>query len=317
VTAQRQTHNQREQEVLADVEKHFPGFAGHPITWSKVPDGQDPPDFVAQAPSGRIGLEFIEWLDGSQMGAAKGRESQRANIVRVIADNWIEHQPRNVGLAVLIPAWGLRIAPSDESVLKLEFYRCVEAIDSVWSSNPARIGSTYYQADLSGYPTLARYFEGIRYIGGEQHGFCWIDVEQDKGNYDPSTTIQTLEQALDKKLTLYSTPEKHAELNTLGLTELNLLVHGGINAYRYNTPAHPLSLEQIAWRGAEFYARHPQRHIFDRVWFFDSLNSADSLNALIGLPPGYGDVKWLAGLWPTFEVYRLGGHQRESNEDHQ
>jgi hypothetical protein len=87
------------------------------------------------------------------------------------------------------------------------------------------------------------------------------------------------------------------------LAELYLLVHGGFNAYRYNTPSRPLSLEQIAQRGADFYAAHPQRHIFNRVWFFDSLNSADDLNRLIGYPPGYGKVRWLAQLWPKFDVY--------------
>jgi hypothetical protein len=74
------------------------------------------------------------------------------------------------------------------------------------------------------------------------------------------------------------------------------------DTYRYNTPRHPLTLERIASRGAEFNARHPERQIFNRVWFFDSLNSADDLNALLGLPPGYGDVKWLAQLWPVFSV---------------
>ena len=79
-------------------------------------------------------------------------------------------------------------------------------------------------------------------------------------------------------------------------------LHGGSNAYRYNTPGHPLTPEQIASRGAEFYAQHPERRIFNRVWFFDSLNSADDLNALLGLPSGYGDVKWLAQLWPVLAV---------------
>jgi hypothetical protein len=29
---------------------------------------------------------------------------------------------------------------------------------------------------------------------------------------------------------------------------------------------------------------HPQRELFNRVWFFDSLDSADDVNALFGLP---------------------------------
>jgi len=303
MTPQRLTHDRREQDVMADLEKHFPGFAGFQLAWAKVPEGQDPPDFLAQTPAGTIGLELIEWLDGSQMGPAKGRESQRENIVRVLGENWQnEYQPQNVGLAVLMPFWNLKIVRSDETQLRQEFFRCVEEVDSVWLTNPDRVGSMYYHADFSSYPTLAKYFNGIRYIGGEQQGLCWIDVEEDGGGFDPSIAIQALEQALDKKLTLYSTPEKQVQLQALGLAELSLLVHGGINAYRYNTPGHPLTLGQIASRGAEFYARHPERRIFNRVWFFDSLNSADDLNALLGLPAGYGDVKWLVQLWPVLAV---------------
>jgi hypothetical protein len=50
-----------------------------------------------------------------------------------------------------------------------------------------------------------------------------------------------------------------------------LIVHGGINAYRYNTPGGPLSLGQIAERGAAYYATHPQRHIFNRASGFSIL----------------------------------------------
>jgi hypothetical protein len=42
---------------------------------------------------------------------------------------------------------------------------------------------------------------------------------------------------------------------------------------------------------------------FGRVWFFDSLDTADEVNQAIGFPAGYGRVRWLARLWPDFEVY--------------
>jgi hypothetical protein len=82
-----------------------------------------------------------------------------------------------------------------------------------------------------------------------------------------------------------------------------LLIHGGWNAYKNNTPFHPLTFEQIAQRGAEFYAAHPQRDLFNGVWFYDSLDSADDIDALLGWPAGSGRVRWLAQLWPTFRVY--------------
>jgi hypothetical protein len=62
-------------------------------------------------------------------------------------------------------------------------------------------------------------------------------------------------------------------------------------------------LATVAQRGAVFYAAHPQRRVFDRVWFFDSLDSADDLNKLFGYPAGYGRVRFLAELWPNFLVY--------------
>jgi len=138
---------------------------------------------------------------------------------------------------------------------------------------------------------MRTYFGGIRYIGGEPHGFCWIDVQGDGGAYAPDVTVETLKQALDKKLSDYSTPEKQVHLRAHALSELYLLVHGGFNAYAYNSPSGPLSLETIAQRGAAFYASHTQRQVFKRVWFFNSLDSADDINQLFGYAPGYGRVR--------------------------
>lgn len=299
----RLSHDQREQEVLTDLQRHFPAFADA-VSWSKVPDGQDPPDFIGHTPDGPVGLELIEWLDGGQMGPAKGRESQRDNIRRVVHENWqAQYQPQNFNLAVLMPNWSLRISRSDEAQLRQEFFACAESIDTAWLSNPERVGRAYTQTDLSTYLVMRKYFHSIRCVGGSPHGFCWIDIEEDGGAYDPTVTVLTLEQALDRKLTLYSTPEKRAQLETHGLAELDLLVHGGFNAYRYNAPSGPLSLDHIARLGASFYATHPHRQTFNRVWFFDSLDSADDVNQLLGFPGGYGRVRWLAQLWPTFTVY--------------
>lgn len=93
IATARLSHDQRELEVLTDLERHFPAFAG-PVSWTKVPDGQDPPDFIGHAPAGRLGLELIEWLEGGQMGPAKGRESKRDHIRRVVHENWhVQYQP--------------------------------------------------------------------------------------------------------------------------------------------------------------------------------------------------------------------------------
>jgi hypothetical protein len=296
------THDQREQAVLNDLLVSFPDFAGRPLLWTKVPDGDDPPDFMSVT-NERIGLEMVEWLDGGQMGPAKARQARRLDMLRVLRDNWrTEYAPRSFRGA-FIDVGDKRIVTADEAGLRKEFFEFAAAIDRSWETNPERIGIALNVQDFTGYPFIQKYVGSIRYIGGQPHGFCWIDMQGDGGAYDPGAAAQTLEVALDKKLTDYSGADRQSHLAAHSLTELYLLVHGGFNAYAYNSPSAPLSLATIAQRGAVFYATHPQRRVFDRVWFFDSLDSADDLNKLFGYPAGYGRVRFLAELWPNFLVY--------------
>ena len=309
MATRRVNHNQRERAVLADLETSFPNFSGQSLSWTKVPDGQDPPDFRSPGLYGSIGLELREWLDGNQMGPAKVRESQRDWIHRVLTNNWEnEYSPQYFCAAAISPRLNARIAPADEGPLRQEFLACSAYVDRRWLANADRTGGAYYQTEFPGFPLLASYIYAIRYIEGEPHGLCWIHEQGDGGAYDPAVTFKTLEQALDQKLSGYSTPEKRQHLKAHGLAELFLLVHGGFNAYAYNTPSAPLSLEEIAQRAAAFYAAHSQRQIFTRVWFFHSLDSADEINQLLGYRPGFGRVRWLAQLWPTFYVYAGSSH---------
>lgn len=307
MAAGRLSHDERERLILSDLEESFPSFTGSSLAWSKVPEGQDPPDFVSHGHPSVIGLELIEWLDGEQMSPAKGREFKRENIRDVLNHDWqLEYKPQNFRLAVVMPNLALRVTKAEEDQLHREFFSCASNVDRSWHTNTERFADSYLQGDFSGYPVLGKYVSAIRYIGGEPHGFCWIDIELDGGSYDPTASVETLKRALEKKLSLYSQPESKARLKAHNLTELYLLVHGGFNAYWYNTPSHPLSLADIAARGAAFYAAHPQREVFKRVWFFDRIEPgdvADDLNQLLGYPPGYGRVRWLAQLWPTLSVY--------------
>ena len=131
----------------------------------------------------------------------------------------------------------------------------------------------------------------------------WIGEQGDGGAFDPNVPVESLKQALDSKLSDYSTPEKQAHLKAFGLTEFDLLVHGGFNIYAYNTPSGHFSLEEVARRGADYYAAHAQRRIFNCVWFFHSLDPADELNQLLGFAPGVARVRWLAQLWPHFRIF--------------
>jgi hypothetical protein len=120
VATARITHDQREQEVLTDLEKHFPNFAGQ-FVWTKVPEGQYPPDFLSRGSSRPIGLALIEWLDGKQMGLAKGRESHRDAIRRILADNWqneyqtAEFQPSNLRFSKTVSGMDFPVAVAPRS----------------------------------------------------------------------------------------------------------------------------------------------------------------------------------------------------------
>jgi hypothetical protein len=130
-----------------------------------------------------------------------------------------------------------------------------------------------------------------------------MDVEGDGGAYDPAQTVESLRSELNAKLLNYLKPEKQTHLSSHKIDELCLLVHGGFNAFAYNTPSGTFSVEDIARLGSSFYTAHPHRNIFNRVWFFNSLDTEDQLNQLMGFPPGYGRVRWLAQLWPELKVH--------------
>jgi hypothetical protein len=299
------THADRENPVLADLEAHFPHFAGQALSWTPVLGGQDPPDFISNSPNGLVGLELIEWLNGTQMGSAKTRESHQGRIHRILTHEWEkEYQPQNFRGAFPSLLGNGRISRIDELLFRQQFYECVTDVDRTWAVDMDHLGNSYTETEFSKYPVLAKNVARIHFVGGEPHSSCWIGEHGCGGAFDPNAPVDTLKEALDKKLTDYSIEVKPVHFQAHGLTELDLLVHGGSNVFQYNTPpGHKFSLERIARLGADYYAVHPLRQIFSRVWFFHSLDSADEINLLMGFAPNAGRVRLLAQLWPRFIVY--------------
>lgn len=149
------THDQREQAVLNDLLVSFPDFAGRPLLWTKVPDGDDPPDLMSVT-NERIGLEMVEWLDGGQMGPAKARQARQArqarrlDMLRVLRDSWrTEYAPRSFRGA-FIDVGDKRIVTADEAGLRKEFFEFAAAIDHSWETNPERIGIALNVQDFTG-----------------------------------------------------------------------------------------------------------------------------------------------------------------------
>jgi len=123
MVAPRLSHDQRENIVLTELEKSFPNFTGQNLTWVKVPDGQDPPDFISQGPSGPIGLELVEWLDGGQMGPAKTRESRREEVHSLLTLDWESRfRPKHFRAAFPWLAGTEKISRNDQPRLREEFF---------------------------------------------------------------------------------------------------------------------------------------------------------------------------------------------------
>jgi hypothetical protein len=290
--------------VMQEIDGAFPGFTDVP-SWAPVAD--DPPDFIGQSPAGPVGLELVEWLDGTQMGVAQSKKAYREALHGVLAGGWdSEYQPMHLAAAVVCPFWHVRAPKSEMAAARAEFWQFVEDVDRTWLTNPARVGD-HLQGDHSAYPILAKYVESIRLRAGAQgwktHRYCWIDIAEDSGAFDPLNVVRTLEQAIDKKVQLYADPASAAKLKAKKLDRLDLLVHGGFNLYAYNTPRGRLSASEIAAAAAAFYAGLPaSSRRFDRIWMFNSLNPAGDWNDLVGWPREAGRLRWLAQLWPDFGI---------------
>jgi hypothetical protein len=300
------THEQREAMVITDLQASFPEFAGGYL-WAKVPDGDDPPDFIAGISSGRVGLELVNWLDGAQMSVSKRAEASGGRLLNWVAEGWeTAYQPTYLASAVISPMPGSNAGSRDGTQLHQEFWRCVEAADQAWPSGRKTLADNRL-ADLSSYPVLSKYVRYLRFQAGAQewkkYGYCWIDVEGDGGAFDPTHVIRSLEQAIWGKIELYREPGRRAHLESKRLARLELLVHGDWKLFAHNTPRGALEFPEIAQAGATFYASQaPSRRIFDRVWMFNSLNAHADLNRLAGYPLDKGRLRWLAELWPNYQV---------------
>jgi hypothetical protein len=303
MVAPRRTHDQRENIVLTELEKSFPNFTGQKLVWVKVPDGQDPPDFISQGPNGSIGLELVEWLDGGQMGPAKTGESRRDELHTLLTLDWESRfRPKHFRVAFPWIAGTEKISRNDQPRLREEFFSLAADIDRNWNAEK-RWGNHHLEMDFSAYPTLKKYIGAINFLGGVPDDNCWIHQNGDGGAFDPYAVVRTLESALKNKVSKYSTTEKQDHLQGHGLTELDLLVHGGSDLFMYNSPSGHVTLEEVSKLGADYYASFAERDVFKRVWFFDWIDTMDELNQALGFKPGEGRVRWLAQLWPEFRIY--------------
>jgi len=300
----RPTHDERERAVVIDcVESQFPNFAGNTSPWNKIPDGQDPPDFISENPRARIGLELREWLDGDQMGNAKMWESIAIRFNEVLSEGWEQQfQPQHCNWVMLELREPNKLEAADEPAFGEEFFKCVARIDTL-NAQPFGIKHSFFRMqDLGGYPTLHKYLMYILFFGGKPIGSRWFMAQRSRGVFDSNSARSALENAIDDKMLDYTTVGKKAHLAGHRLTEINLLIYGGLNISHYNAPWDCLRIEEIARFGSEYCAAQRLRQTFGRAWFFYGVDNMPEFVKLVGLKPEEGKIRWMAQLWPEFPV---------------
>jgi hypothetical protein len=297
--------NQRDEEnaILKQISSSFPAFM-RGIKF--VPANPDPPDFVGEGEGGeRIGLKLTSWLNRDQTRAAAGRERMRADLQNIL--DWRNHPiPENFSSAVVMPRWGKRLRKADYPSFCDEFHRAARDIDNTWTAlriqhdwrpEHLRRGFDYCEYDLQRYPTLSKYVLSIVFFEPPEPRSTpvensWIDFEIDGGVYDPKTSIQSLRDAIERKIDKYSGFTVSTRPSGRDRGKLYLLVYADPRRSLCNTPYQtPLQMRISPVEGLKEIAKEAtedliKRHkIFDGVFLFYPLWNS----------------QWLAQIWPSFQ----------------
>jgi hypothetical protein len=300
-----QRAEKEEKEITRYVSSIFPTFLDGV---SFAPANTDPPDFLGECADGRkIGLELTSWLSADEVREAKGHESMRGELLRIL--DWEKHpRPKNFCFAVIMPRWGKRIKKDHHHVFCKEFHAATQYVDGTWNKLreghweklPPEKPFDYLMDDHTGitcYPTLSNHVASIWFNQPVRSGpmlteESWISVISDGGVYDPAEPFQALRDRVESKVDHYREKGVQERLNLHNLHKLYLLVHTDLARYSYKTPYLIFSqptpslaarLTEASIAGVQGL-RYPQR-IFDGIFLLYHL----------------WNVRWLAQIWPTFQ----------------
>jgi hypothetical protein len=181
-----------------------PDFAGEPIAnWEVVAD--DPPDLLCVTISGRrVSVELGEWLNFSEMTAAKGRERTERAI-----ESALDPQPGNTSkyfeMVIYHPKQGIRKAP-DES-FRAAVLALIAHIEGRWPSERFWRGPQPVAfRDLARFPPLGDYLDYVEFAPGNKifaAGIRWILPPCHVDSYDEKTLLNPLLGMIREKVDKY------------------------------------------------------------------------------------------------------------------
>jgi hypothetical protein len=236
-----------EKPIFASFLRTCPNFAGEPIKeWDTVDEwyvkrGLNPPappfdkrpDVIAITTSGKkIGIELKSWINQSQIRPAKNQEDFRQQILKVVGRP--PNETKHVGCVRLWPKKA-RFVDSDVAKFQQELFALIHEKDDDWSGKPDWNQQLMEPInDLSRFPTLQEYLNGVEIHPRPRFTTEWIQVLGRGGAYFPEDMLSTLSTALKSHV---RDDRYNEELrNQAGLDELYLLFHYDSRGFTYNTP---------------------------------------------------------------------------------
>lgn len=152
---------EHERRIFEAFLKAAPEFSGEPLkAWWQPQDEKDFPDIQGRTVSGRhVGVELGEWLNQTEMQAAKAKERLEASVLDVIGPqgtNTTEH----IHYVWLRPKPRARIKRSDAVGFRAQLLFCIHEMDARWPKEPywnSPPGHQLVNEGLAPYPLLAKY----------------------------------------------------------------------------------------------------------------------------------------------------------------
>jgi len=224
------------------------------------------PDIIAITQSGkRIGVELKSWVNRERIAEARKQERIQENILKAIGQ-----QPRNetqhIGF-VWLSAKEVRFDWQDAAQFREEMFNLIKEADSTWSQKPKWLQACSDDANLNGFPMLAKYLNGVRLHPNTRTRFDirWIRFPSPGGAYSPNEMLETLGIAL----LAHKNDERYKDLKTkVGLEKVYLLIHYDFKAFAYNTP---FDAPNFGFREAAQFASsalNGDGGYFDRIFLF-------------------------------------------------
>jgi hypothetical protein len=261
-------HAQEEKAIFDAFLTAHPSFAAQ-IKDVEQPDAQFPDLVVTTTTGPTTDFELGEWLDGTQMGAAKRYERLEQAMFDAIGPQGPNPSPHFRAVMLSPCEDAAKFDPSDQASFRTELWGLVAAThhfwptERFWHSPQGRVCR-----EFADYPTIRKYLRSVRFdplvVRGAPRpwpeGRPWIFVELRGGSYSPETALAALRGILAQKINHYGRFSRPTRL---------IIYYG--KAIVYNTPYLGVETRAFADVAAQAAAVVAGQTAFEKIYLLNAL----------------------------------------------